>query len=203
MLMANIIYLPGTGGTFLRRALSLSDRAIMSEPDSWPSAKVKFDFYKEWDLSNWTSKEILYRPRYRDGESEFYLYEQSTGYLIDAWHPVEFLTHDSNNLVWETGAWPYLIFINATDQYREFLEANQYTKQYRLDWDQEHRAMSQLQETYRDKKIEIDFDDLLDRDRFVAASSKINLEMALDLDMLLVEKLWEDWYHKSQIVWKK
>ena len=201
MLMANIIYLPGSGGSFLRRALTLSDRAVMADPQHKITALEKFSCYSNWNHAEWKQAEKMHRPAYRTGQQEFWLFEQSDMYVIDAWHPAEFDEHDRKGTAWNPGAWPWLVVITVGEQHRLFLHQNQATKCYTLDWNKEHTHLQNLIARYESRMINLDFDDLLDRSRFLLAVERIDRCLHLDLVMPLVDQLWATWYQESMAVW--
>lgn len=203
MLKAAIIYVPGTGGNFFRRALSLGKDLIAETAHESIDVEQKFQLFNNWNSINWKSAEHLHRPAYRHTDQEFYHFEQSKLLLIDAWHPVEFLQHDRQASAWSTGKWPNLIFINVNDSNREFIERNQKTKAYRVDWAAETSDFDLLKQQYKDKSIDIDFDDLLNQQQFLAQVNRINSKLDLQLDMDLVSQLWESWHTASETVWHK
>ena len=203
MLLANIIYLPGTGGSFLRRALTLSDRAIMHDSRQQISAQEKFLLYNNWNSQEWKQAEKMYRPAYKTGDQEFYLYEQSNLYLIDAWHPAEFIEHDNLGTAWQTGAWPWLIFVTVEQHHKEFLEQNQSSKSYSLDWQKESESIRYLIDRYHDRALYLKFDDLFDELIFLQNIQGIDRKINLNLDLTLVNQLWIRWYTESMKVWQK
>ena len=201
MLLANIIYFPGTGGSFLRRALTLSDLCIMHDANQQLSAREKFVAYNNWNRHAWKGAENLHRPAYRTGQQEFWLFEQSHLYLIDAWHPAEFSAHDQTASAWQPGAWPWLIVITVRPEHRDFLERNQQTKSYRLDWHTENTQLQYLTHLYASRIIELSFDTLLTRSDFLRSVENIDRVLHLDLAMDLVAKLWTTWYEESRATW--
>ena len=203
MLLANIIYLPGTGGSFLRRALTLSDLAIMYDSQQQISAQEKFLLYNNWNPQEWKQAEKMYRPAYRTGDQEFYLFEQSNLYLIDAWHPTEFIEHDNLGTAWQTGAWPWLIFVTVEQHHKEFLEQNQSSKSYSLDWQKESESLRCLIDRYHDRALYMKFDDLFNEQIFMQKMQNINRHINLHLDLSFVNQLWSNWYKESMKVWQK
>jgi len=203
MLLANIIYFPGTGGSFLRRALTLSDQAIMHDSHQQISAKEKFFLYNNWNAQEWKQAEKMYRPDFKTGNQEFYCFEQSNLYLIDAWHPTEFLDHDNQGTAWQTGAWPWLIFITVEQYHREFLEKNQSTKSYNLDWQKESESFQCLRDRYHDRALYLKFNDLLNESIFLQNIQDIDRKINVHLDLTLVNKLWTKWYKESMKIWRK
>jgi hypothetical protein len=203
MLKAAIIYVPGTGGSFLRRTLSLGKDLIVETAYESIAVEQKFQLFNNWNSINWKSAEKLHRPAYRNNKQEFYHFEQSDLLLIDAWHPTEFLQHDQSESAWPTGQWANLIFINVTESGREFIEHNQQTKMYRVEWATEIHNFNLLKQQYKDISINIDFDDLCNQQQFLVQIDKINFKLDLHLDMDLVAQLWKSWHTASEHIWHK
>jgi hypothetical protein len=203
MLKAAIIYIPGTGGNFLRRALSLGNNFVVESAYDAVDVEKKISLFNNWDSVNWKSAEKLHRPAYRENKQEFYHFEQSNLLLIDAWHPVEFLQHDQQELAWSTGQWANLIFINVNEDDQEFIEHHQKTKMYLVDWQSEMHSLAELKNQYKNNSINIQFDDLLDQHQFLIQADKINSQLDLNLDMNLVAQLWKSWHSASLEIWHK
>ena len=201
MLKVAIIYVPGTGGSFFRRVLSLSESTIVSNSTKQISAEEKFELFNNWDAKNWKASEQLGCPAYRDGSEDFFYFEESHLSLIDAWHPTEFLEHDQKENCWTTGAWPHLTFIDVKDSHHNFILKNQRTKTYTLDWNKEIQHMHELKQLYVDRSITIDFDDLLQKSTFESCLTRINSKFELDLRLDLAVALWDKWYDQSQQTW--
>jgi len=203
MLKAAIIYIPGTGGSFLRRALSLGQNLIVETAYEVVDVDTKFALFNNWNVANWKSAEKLHRPAYRSNRQEFYHFEQSKLWLIDAWHPTEFLQHDLQRSCWIPGHWDNLIFINVNDSIREFIECNQRNKAYQVNWQKETNNLAVLRNQYKNKIVDIDFDDLCNQQEFLLQINKINSKLELKLDIDLVAQLWKSWHTASDKIWQK
>lgn len=203
MLKACIIYIPGCGGSFLRRILSLSENSIVSDPLKQISCKEKFELFNNWNDQNWKLGEDLHKPNYRYGIKDFFEFEQSNLFLIDAWHPQEFLNHEQNQTCWIKNTWPKLIVIDVNDSFKTFVEINQSTKHYEANWDQEKSAIDQIKTNFNEKILTINFESFLNQKMFVQEIELINSKLSLDLNFDLVEKLWQGWYSKSTKVWNR
>lgn len=201
MLKAAIIYIPGSGGSFLRRVLSMSPNSIVVNPDVKVAVEEKFRLFSQWDTQYWKKGERQGQPGFRAGRDDFYLYETSHLELIDAWHPSEFAEHDRDQQCWLTGAWQHLIFVNIGDHRKEFIERNQTTKFYQVNWTREQAIMLELKQQYQDSSTEIDFEDLLNLDRFLPAVEQINQKLNLGIDLARVGDLWHSWHQASQEIW--
>jgi hypothetical protein len=203
MLKASIIYIPGTGGSFLRRVLSLGKNMIVDLAYRKLDTDQKFNLFNNWNSHNWKMAEALYRPEYRSGAQNFFEFEKSPLFLIDAWHPTEFLSHDQGQQCWNTGAWPCLIFLHIKENQRSFIEVNCGTKNYSVDWVQEQKNYKILKQQYQTQSIELDFEDMCDKNLFLTAIEKIDLHLGLDLNKSMVSEMWQNWYKKSTQVWIK
>lgn len=201
MLKAAIIYVPGTGGSFLRRVFSMSATSIVTDPEQQITLEQKFELFNTWRSDRWKAGENQARPGFRSGADDFYLYENSALSLVDAWHPAEFLQHEQAQQCWIAGAWQHLIFVTVGEQHRSFVEQNQTTKFYQVKWGREQAAMQQLQETYAERSAQIAWDDVVDYTRFESAVRRIDQELGLGLEIDLAVALWPEWYKKSQETW--
>jgi hypothetical protein len=211
MLVAPIIYIPGTGGNFLYRVLTLSEKTAFG--DSVDTAELNYNHhvatldrlakYNTWNSEDWKGEELKYNPAYKTGTLEFHNYETTTYKIIDPWHPSEFYDHDQNSKCWEKGAWPNYIFIQTSDRHKTFLLNNQTTKQYNLDWQTQTTCMQQLKTQYQSQSIDIDFDDFFDQQQFLSSVGRVDRQLELSLDFDLVKIMWQKWYVESQKIWKK
>lgn len=208
MLKAAIVYLPGTGGAFLYRTLNLSERTV---PGDSPTelhytrsinSETRLTNYSHWTGDNWKQGEIHWATGYKSGQANFVDYELCTTWVIDHWHPGEFLPHDDNSTAWESGAWPNLIFIQPEIEHKEFLLKNQSAKQYHLDWDKEIAALMTLKTRYADCALEIAFADFFNEHAYVQAIKLIDQKLDLNLNLDYVAQLWRVWYSESQKAWQ-
>lgn len=203
MLNSVILYIPGSGGSFLRRALSLSDNSVMEFAEIKIAVEEKFTMFNNWNSTHWKSAEKMYEPAYRVGAQDFFEFENSDLYFIDAWHPVEFLEHDRSEICWPTGQWPRLIFLHISEQHRNFIERNQSSKQYSVDWDSEQNCFLKLRQQYQKEAIDIEFESLLSEKTFESTIRHLDQTLELKLNIPLAMKLWSKWYTQSTIVWRK
>jgi hypothetical protein len=207
MLKAAIVYLPGTAGSFLYRVLTLSERTGPCDTreklnyNCTINAEIRLDNYTSWNANHWKQGESKWFPAYKSGLVNFVDYEVTPAWIINPWHPDEFLHHDQQSIVWETGAWPWLIFITVEPDHKEFLLRNQKTKQYHLDWNNEITALNKLRTQYANRCIDIKFDSFFNEESFVDAVSKIDQKLELNLNFNYVRLLWKSWYTESQKVW--
>lgn len=208
MLKASVVYLPGSGGTFLYRTLNLSERTAPGDSltalhyTSTIDSKTRLNNYFNWTGHNWKQGEMQWTNGYKSGRANFVDYELCKSWVIDHWHPSEFLLHDDNSVAWESGAWPNLIFIQPDAEHKEFLLKNQTAKQYLLDWDQEILALRTLKTRYANRAIDISFADFFNERAYVQAIEKINQKLDLNLNLDYVAQLWRVWYAESQRAWQ-
>lgn len=209
MLSATIIFLPGTGGSFLYRTLTLSEKTAFGDSATGLNyaqridSKTRLLLYNTWDSQDWKKEESKFTLAYKQGLVDFYNYETTQLKIIDAWHPEEFYIHDQNSLCWNKGAWPKYIFIQPNENHKSFLLKNQVTKKYQLDWDTEINYMKQLRTQYNADAIDIDFDDFFNKKKFVNSIQRISHILDLDLDLNLVKTAWQGWYDESKKAWKQ
>lgn len=209
MLSAVIIFLPGTGGNFLYRTLTLSEKTAFGDNISGLNyfrhvdSETRLLAYNTWSNKDWKKEESKFGLAYKSGLLDFYNYETAQHKIIDPWHPAEFYAHDQHSVCWNTGAWPNYIFIQPDEKHKSFLLRNQATKRYRLDWDTEINCMQQLRTKYESSSIDIAFDDFFNKQQFLNSIQRIDQILGLDLNFNFVEIMWQNWYDESQHIWKK
>lgn len=210
MLKATVIYIPGSGGSFLTRVLGLTERAIcgtngqnLQEYAAHVTAKEKFNKYNNWVPTQWKSAENSCHLGYKLGLVDFHHYEQSDLWLIDCWHPMEFINLRDNKSLWGEQTYEYKVFIRVSEHDRDFLIKNQKSKAYTLDWAQEYAALQNLQQQYKDHSISIEFADMMNKSKFLSSVDKINCQLNLDLDIDLVQQMWVKWFDTSSKIWIK
>lgn len=208
MLKATIVYLPGSGGAFLYRTLTLSEHTAFADSrtelnyNRLVASSERITNYSVWTSDHWKQGETQWSPAYKTQPVEFIQFELTDNWIIDLWHPAEFLTHDERGLAWEPGAWPNLIFIQVNDTHKDFLLNNQSTKQYQLDWTAEMTAYNKLKDRYADRGLYIDFDAFFDPTAYVQAVQAIDQRLELNLNFDYVKQLWQSWYDQSKKVWR-
>ena len=113
------MYVQGSGGNLLARSLALSEKTVAYLPEEFSqqqpymrlSATKRFEFYNNWDHSDWIKSESL-RIWYKHRKQDFVNYENSDLWLIDQFHPAMFQTETTKQVLWNTvNVWEYLIFI--------------------------------------------------------------------------------------------
>lgn len=202
MLKCCILYLPGSGGSFLHRTLTLSTKTIIGNHlDIDLSAQQRFDLTNHWNSSDWKKAERRERLGYKSGDRDYADFVNTPKWLIDVWHPEEF--HDHVGILWQPDLsfFELLVAIDPTG-HRAFLERNSATKKYRLDWDREWERYVWCKNQFKNIWEEYPFDHLLELDKFLSMISQINDKLLLDLDFDLVETLWQHWYAGSIKIWR-
>lgn len=210
MLKATIIYLPGTAGNMLYKTLTLSEKTItgtrgqdLEEYKRKLTAQEKFARYMTWNSSDWKKAEKKDCLSYKIGAIDFYHYEDSELWLIDNWHPEEFNCCYTKKELWGEKFYEKVITIQAGPEHKEFLLENQSTKQYNLDFNNEHRHLTELSKMFQDILLTVHFENFFDKKRYLNEISKLDEELDLELDFNLVEDLWKLWFSQSSIIWKK
>lgn len=199
MLKSCVMYLPGTGGTFLHRVLRLSPKVSATEIAD--TVEQRFEHFVQWDATHWKSKESYGYPAYRDGLEDYVVNEQSSSWYIDVWHAKELL--NNLNVLWDQTFFESLIIIDSNITHKEFLLKNQNSKGYYLDWDAEYQAQEICKKKFDNIAILIPFDSFFNWDLFLPEITKINNQLELELPMDLVEKLWTAWFTESCKAWIK
>ena len=202
MLKSCILYLPGSGGNFLHRTLTLSPKTIIGNYlDVDLSAQQRFDLYNHWNSNDWQKAERREFLSYKLGDRHYQDFVDTPRWLIDVWHPDEFCRHI--DVLWEPDLdfFQLLIAIDPSG-HRNFLERNRTTKKYFLDWDLEWERYVWCKDRFKDIWVEYPFDHLLELDSFLAMISQIDDRLDLGLDFNLVESLWRNWYDESVKTWR-
>ena len=211
-LKAVVIFYPGSGGAMLSRVLSLSDKTIMGtngenpqEHSTTVSVKEKAQRFLNWGGygKDWKENERLGRYSYKIGKSQFADYEYSALWLIDRLHAIEFHAHETKGYRNPNNTFKNFIFITITDQERAFIEKNQASKLYTIDYNQEALMQQKLIERFDDRSYYVPFSSFFDQEQFMAHVEKLNRCLELELDLDLGLQVWKKWLHESLAVWKK
>jgi hypothetical protein len=72
-----------------------------------------------------------------------------------------------------------------------------------VDWASETQNLLVLRNQYKNKIVDIDFDNICNQQQFLVQVDKINSKLDLQLDMNLVAQLWKSWYTASEKIWQK
>jgi hypothetical protein len=205
-----IVYPTGSGGSFLTRLLSLSEKTIpmmrhedylVDQTQVTMTAQQRFDLYNHFNVTDWQSGECAIIHQYSWGYNDFYKYIQSSRFLVDSRHPQTFLKEDQSKVLWMWDTWKNMIFVNCDEEDRKFLARVSNRKNYFPQDSEPYRIHDQLQEQYQHKSITLDFKDLLNWQRFEPRLKHIDQVLTLDLDFELAQQLWSNWYSKSQECW--
>jgi hypothetical protein len=209
MLKATIIYLPGTAGNMLYKTLTLSEKTITGTHGQDPleynkklTAQQKFSRYATWDATNWKQTERKDLLSFKQGLVDFYHYDQSTLWLIDHWHPVEFAQQYQAQNLWDNSFYEHIVFVDVDNAHREFLLKNQTAKRYNLDFDREHAQLKEFQTKFSNIALTIPFASFLSQHTYLTEIQNLNQQLNLELRMDLVVELWQLWFRESQLVWQ-
>ena len=211
-LKAVVVFYPGSGGAMLSRVLSLSTKTIMGtngenpqEHSTATSVKEKAERFLSWGGhgKDWKENERRGRYSYKTGASEFIDYEQSALWLIDRLHATEFYNYENQGLWEPDNTFENFVFIDITDQDREFIEKNQTSKQYTIDFAQESLMWHRLIKRFDHVSYHVPFASFFDRVQFMAHVDKLNHWLDLELDLGLAEQVWKKWLDESLVIWKK
>lgn len=211
MLKASIIYYPGSGGSFLYRILTLSEKTIMGtgganklEYITETTKLQRLERYINWGGYNteWKNNESRAKLSYKIGDSEFIKYELSPLWLIDKLHPSEFVLYESQKLWDPSNTFENFVFIDIDSDDVEFLLKNQQSKLYNLNFNQEQLLYAELERRFEKNKYNIKFKSFFDETLFLQEIKNIDTWLNLKLDFELVKILWNKWFLESSIVWK-
>lgn len=209
MLTAAIVYLCGSGGQFLNRVLALSEKTIpmvknndnnINQPTLQIDAQSRFELYNCFDPSDWRTSEFSLVYQYRWGRNDFFNYENSRMSFIDSWHPHVFVSEEDNGL-WPYDKWPMVILIECDHDDIKFLNAQSKNKLYFPNTKAHCHAMETVKQRYQHKIFKIPFKSFLNQDTFIPYVQQINKLLDLDLDFVLVEKLYDNWITQSLCCW--
>jgi hypothetical protein len=210
MLKATIIYLPGSAGSMLYKTLTLSEKTItgtkgqdLEEYNKKLTAQEKFSRYITWDSTDWKTQERKDLLGYVNGRIDFHHYEESDLWTIDSWHPLEFHNQYTQKTLWGEKFYENVISIQVGPEHKEFLLANQTAKRYSLDFDKEYQCLNILCGIFGNILLTIPFDSFFNKIQYLDQISKLDTELYLELNLDLVEDLWEHWFKESLLIWKK
>lgn len=212
MLKTLILYLPGTGGSFLKRILTLSEKTIAgtggddaTEYQTKFSANDRLSMNLQWGGygSKWKDNERLTRYGYVLGITDWVNYEDSPLWFIEKWHPFEYRNVKEQGLFGEN-FFESIINIQVGDEHKKFLLDNQQSKKYTLDWDKDHQELECIRAAHVDIPwINIPFSNFFKQQEFLDNIEHINQQLELELNMDYVDQLWQRWFAESNKVWKK
>jgi hypothetical protein len=212
MLKTLILYLPGTGGSFLQRVLTLSEKTIAGTGgDNADEYQIRFPVAErlarnlQWGGhgSRWKEHERLTRYGCVLGINDWVDYEKSPLWFIGKWHPGECIRFKKQGLFGEN-FFKSIIDIQVTIEHKKFLLDNQQSKKYTLDWDKEYQELEHVVEVCADiPRLTIPFSNFFKQQEFLDSIAYINQQLDLELNMDYVTQLWQRWFAESNKVWKK
>jgi len=214
MLKTLILYLPGTGGSFLQRVLTLSEKTIAGTGgDNVDEYQIRFSAAErlarnlQWGGhgSRWKEHERLTRYGYMLGVNDWVDYKDSPLWFIDKWHPSQFRFFKSKKQeLFGANFFESIIDIQVTDEHKKFLLDNQQSKQYTLDWSDQCEHLEHVMKDYADIPwLTIPFSNFFNQQEFLDSIVQIDQQLDLELNLDYVTQLWQRWFAESNKVWKK
>ena len=205
MLKTAIVYLQGSGGNLLSRALALSEQTVAylpkqvaeQQPTLTISARDRLNLYNNWNSSNWTQTEKDIAIWYHHGNQHFYRYEDTSLWLIDQFHPAMFADKLEKKVLFEsTDQWQHLIFIQWQPSSLDTIKKLAKIKRVDLGHvDQinfiELAVFEQLTKTYPAHVV--NWEEMLHEETFINAIQELSEKLNLVLDFSLVRILWKKW----------
>lgn len=210
MLKTLILYLPGTGGSFLQRVLTLSEKTIagtggddVNEHQTRVSAVDRLNRNLQWGGlgSKWKDNERRTRYGYVLGVNDWVNYEDSPQWFIEKWHPFEYRSFKDRGLLGEN-FFESIINIQVGNEHKKFLLDNQRSKKYTLDWNSDNNELERIMKTHADIPwLTIPFSSFFKQQEFLDNIAQINHKLDLELNMDYVTQLWQRWFAESTKVW--
>lgn len=212
MLKALILYVPGSGGSFLQRVLTLSEKTIagtggadVTEYQTRVSASDRLNRHLQWGGrgSKWKDNERLTRYGYVLGLTDWVNYENSPLWFIEKWHPVNYKMFKEQGVFGEN-FFESIINIQVGDEHRQFLLDNQQSKKYTLDWDADRQDLDHIIKAHADTPwLTIPFCNFFKQHEFLDSIQQIDQQLDLELNMDYVKQLWQRWFAESNKVWNQ
>lgn len=210
MLKAAIVYLQGSGGNLLARTLSLSEQTVPyqtknfadQQPTMRVSAQDRLRLYNNWNSGDWPSTENELRIWYHAGQQDFVNYELTEQWLIDSFHPAMFEYEIKRKILFESvSSWDNIIFIKFEPENLETIKKLAILK--RKDLNQNNQiahieipCLDRLIAKYP-QALTMSWQDMFNLSTFVVAIQQLAVQLNLDLDYDLVEKLWTTWHTET------
>jgi hypothetical protein len=209
-----IIYVQGSGGNLLSRALALSEKTIpyckkdhshiqhnmeMSQTD-------RYELYSNWNHSDWTMTEREIGMWYRIGLNDFVNYEKSSKYAICQFHPAEFYNENLKRVLWDDiSVWENILLIDfedeSLDKIVEFATKKRLDLNHKSQIHSNELAKFSLIKQHVKKLTLVKWEDLLNLDSFVNVIHTVSAQLGLsDINNELVIKLWEKWKYESDML---
>ena len=211
MLKAVVVYMQGTGGNLLTRSLCLANNTISPLPieykDQQPRLDLdkqeKFKIYNNWNAQDWTQTEKEIAIWYHHGHQEFVNYELSDMYLIDQFHPVDFEKENSSQTLWNNlSQWSHVILITWQQQNLDLISKLARLKRkdlnHLLQLPKEIKIYQQILAQH--SGLTVAWENILQKQTYLAEVKKLALALHLDLDLDLVGSLWDSWKQSTDMI---
>jgi hypothetical protein len=209
-----VVYVQGSAGNLLARALSLSEQTIpyckkedaLLQHNMDMSVSDRFKLYSNWDHSNWQLGETEIGMWYRHGLNDFVNYEKSSKHAVCQFHPAEFCNENFRKVLWnDISAWENILLIDFEDESLDKIIESATKKRANLDhksqiYSNELAKFSLIKQDVKEL-ILVRWEDLLNLDSFVNVIHTVSKQIGLsDINNEFVIKLWEKWKYESDIL---
>jgi len=209
-LKAAVIYVQGSGGNFLSRALSLSEDTIayttadlcQQQPTLKISAAERLAMYQNWNHRNWSRTETTLSLWYRFGLVDFVKYQHSELKMIAQFHPAEFDFENKQKVLWNSlQDWENLIFIDWDEA--SLPRIINLAKIKRQDCQHQQRILTTEVQAFADLKntisdrIEVKWEDLLEIESFLRMINDLSEKLDITVDIDLAKELWSSWMSET------
>jgi hypothetical protein len=209
-LKAAVIYVQGSGGNFLSRALSLSEDTIaytppdlcQQQPTLEISAAERLAMYQNWNHQNWSHTETTLLLWYRFGLVDFFKYQHSKLKMIAQFHPAEFAFENKQKVLWSSVKdWENLIFIDWDEA--SLTRIVNLAKIKRRDCQHEQQILTTEVQAFADLKnlitdrIEVKWEDLLEIESFSRMMNELSKKLDITVDIDLAKELWSSWMSET------
>lgn len=205
MLKLVLVYLQGSGGNLIARTLSLSEKTIPYVPATLAknqatlklTPKERLTLYNNWSSNDWENSEKNCSIWYHHGLTNFLEYEKSNLWLIDTFHPTDFIKENRQCNLWENiNQWDHRLLIDWSPQ--SLKDITFLAKHKRKDLKHEHQINHHELTNFNVVKHMLNFDkilweDMVTLDSYVSVIKLLDQQYNLNLDYSLVKQLWSQW----------
>ena len=212
MLTAAIVYVQGSGGNLLARALSLDPKTVAYLPENLAIQQSTYSldsaerlaWYNNWNAQNWTHTEKEIDIWYHTGLTDFVNYETSELKLIDRFHPLMFENETKQATLWDSvNRWQHVIFIKYQDASLD--KIIQLAKLKRTDLTHRYQIPKEIESFQRltasiPKHLDIWWEDLLHLDSFISSVKNIAFQINIEFNVDLATTLWQDWHKNTTLL---
>lgn len=207
MLKTAVVYIQGSTGTLVTRALSLANNTVAylpqgfsdTQPDLLIDSYSKLKYYSNFG-NNWAESEGALQLWYHSGLQHFVNYEYSSLNVIDSFHPCEFEIINADRTLWADKFWEKLIFITwEPEEVDEIINNVRLKRPARGD---EHQIRSgelssywRLRKQYPDA-LEYRYSSSMKLDTFKTSILALAKELNLIINQEHLEEFWRHWHQE-------